>query len=288
MKGLILAGGVGSRLYPATKVLSKQLLPVHDKPLIYYPLSTLLLSGIKDIAIITKPEDRSHFEQLLGDGQNLGITLTYLVQNEPKGIAECFIIAEEFIGEERVALILGDNIFYGVGLGSQLGSLDQTKGASIFAYQVHDAERYGVVEFDKDGRVISIEEKPSSPKSNYAIPGLYFFDNKVVKYAKALKPSARGELEITDLLEMYLLDKKLFCKLLERGTVWLDTGTWDSFADATNFVRILELRQGIKFGCIEEIAWRSKFISNENLKEVASKIPNESYKKYLLNLITDY
>ena len=232
-----------SRLYPATKVLSKQLLPVHDKPLIYYPLSTLLLSGIKDIAIITKPEDRSHFEQLLGDGQNLGITLTYLVQNEPKGIAECFIIAEEFIGEERVALILGDNIFYGVGLGSQLGSLDQTKGASIFAYQVHDAERYGVVEFDKDGRVISIEEKPSAPKSNYAIPGLYFFDNKVVKYAKALKPSARGELEITDLLEMYLLDKKLFCKLLERGTVWLDTGTWDSFADATNFVRILELRQ---------------------------------------------
>ena len=285
MKGIILAGGVGSRLYPATKVISKQLLPVHDKPLIYYPLGTLLLAGIKEIAIITKPEDRQQFIALLGDGNQLGITLTYLIQDEPKGIADCFIIAKEFIGEDKVALILGDNIFYGVGLGNQLRPITDNLGATVFAYQVHDPERYGVVQFDTSGKVLSIEEKPKSPKSSYAIPGLYFFDNKVVDFAENLKPSARGELEITDVLKQYLAELNLSCKVLERGTVWLDTGTWDALSDATNFVRILELRQGNKFGCIEEISWRNSFIDNKQLKEVAETIPNKEYRDYLLNLI---
>ena len=285
MKGIILAGGVGSRLYPATKVISKQLLPVHDKPLIYYPLGTLLLAGIKEIAIITKPEDREQFIALLGDGNQLGITLTYLIQNEPKGIADCFIVAKEFIGEDKVALILGDNIFYGVGLGNQLRPITDNLGATVFAYQVHDPERYGVVEFDKSGKVLSIEEKPKSPKSSYAIPGLYFFDNKVVEFAENLKPSARGELEITDVLKRYLDELNLSCKVLERGTVWLDTGTWDALSDATNFVRILELRQGNKFGCIEEISWRNNFINNKQLMAVAETVPNKEYRDYLLNLI---
>lgn len=285
MRGIVLAGGTGSRLYPATKVVSKQLLPIHDKPLIYYSISTLMLAGIREIALITRPEDQLLFQSLLGDGQNLGLQFTYLVQNEPKGIAECFLIAQDFIGRDSVALILGDNIFYGVGLGAQLNDLSKAKGATAFAYHVHDPERYGVIEFDFTGKVKSIEEKPSNPRSNYAIPGLYFFDNSVVEIASTLKPSKRGELEITDVLLRYLESDTLKCKVLERGTLWLDTGTWDAFLDATNFVRILELRQGTKFGCIEEVAWRNNFITDDQLKEICNKMPNIEYKKYLQQLI---
>lgn len=285
MRGIVLAGGTGSRLYPATKVVSKQLLPIHDKPLIYYSISTLMLAGIREIALITRPEDQLLFQSLLGDGQNLGLQFTYLVQNEPKGIAECFLIAQDFIGRDSVALILGDNIFYGVGLGAQLNDLSKAKGATAFAYHVHDPERYGVIEFDFTGKVKSIEEKPSNPRSNYAIPGLYFFDNSVVEIASTLKPSKRGELEITDVLLRYLESDTLKCKVLERGTLWLDTGTWDAFLDATNFVRILELRQGTKFGCIEEVAWRNNFITDDQLKEICNKMPNIEYKNYLQRLI---
>ena len=285
MRGIVLAGGTGSRLYPATKVVSKQLLPIHDKPLIYYSISTLMLAGIREIALITRPEDQLLFQSLLGDGQNLGLQFTYLVQNEPKGIAECFLIAQDFIGRDSVALILGDNIFYGVGLGAQLNDLSKAKGATAFAYHVHDPERYGVIEFDFTGKVKSIEEKPSNPRSNYAIPGLYFFDNSVVDIASTLKPSKRGELEITDVLLRYLESDTLKCKVLERGTLWLDTGTWDAFLDATNFVRILELRQGTKFGCIEEVAWRNNFITDDQLNEICNKMPNIEYKKYLQQLI---
>ena len=285
MRGIVLAGGTGSRLYPATKVVSKQLLPIHDKPLIFYSISTLMLAGIREIALITRPEDQLLFQSLLGDGQNLGLQFTYLVQNEPKGIAECFLIAQDFIGRDSVALILGDNIFYGVGLGAQLNDLSNAKGATAFAYHVHDPERYGVIEFDFTGKVKSIEEKPSNPRSNYAIPGLYFFDNSVVDIASTLKPSKRGELEITDVLLRYLESDTLKCKVLERGTLWLDTGTWDAFLDATNFVRILELRQGTKFGCIEEVAWRNNFITDDQLKEICNKMPNIEYKNYLQRLI---
>ena len=285
MKGIVLAGGTGSRLYPATKVVSKQLLPIHDKPLIYYSISTLMLAGIREIALITRPEDQLLFQSLLGDGRNLGIQFTYLVQNEPKGIAECFLIAQDFIGGDSVALILGDNIFYGVGLGAQLNDLSNAQGATAFAYHVQDPERYGVIEFDFTGKVKSIEEKPSNPRSNYAIPGLYFFDNSVVEIASTLKPSKRGELEITDVLLRYLESDTLKCKVLERGTLWLDTGTWDAFLDATNFVRILELRQGTKFGCIEEVAWRNNFITDDQLKEICNKMPNIEYKNYLRQLI---
>lgn len=285
MRGIVLAGGTGSRLYPATKVVSKQLLPIHDKPLIFYSISTLMLAGIREIALITRPEDQLLFQSLLGDGRNLGLQFTYLVQNEPKGIAECFLIAQDFIGGDSVALILGDNIFYGVGLGAQLNDLSKAKGATAFAYHVHDPERYGVIEFDFTGKVKSIEEKPSNPRSNYAIPGLYFFDNSVVEIASTLKPSKRGELEITDVLLRYLESDTLKCKVLERGTLWLDTGTWDAFLDATNFVRILELRQGTKFGCIEEVAWRNNFITDDQLKEICNKMPNIEYKNYLQRLI---
>lgn len=285
MKGIVLAGGVGSRLYPATKVVSKQLLPIHDKPLIYYPISTLMLAGINEIAIISKPEDLKSFQSLLGDGSDLGVSFTYLVQHEPRGIAECFLIAEQFINEDTVALILGDNIFYGVGLGNQLRNIASSDFATVFAYHVHDPERYGVIELDQQGSAISIEEKPKFPKSNYAIPGLYFFDNSVVKVAKNLTPSARGELEITDVLKTYLGSKRLKCNVLERGTIWLDTGTWDAFLDATNFVRILELRQGVKFGCLEEVAFRNGFITKTQLNEIANKIPNLEYRNYILNLV---
>lgn len=285
MKGIILAGGVGSRLYPATKVISKQLLPVHDKPLIYYPLGTLLQAGITDIAIITKPEDKTIFEKLLGNGSDLGISISYLTQSKPKGIAECFIIAEQFIKNDSVCLILGDNIFYGVGLGNQLSSIMFRDGALIFAYHVHDPERYGVVHFDDNDKVISIEEKPSIPKSNYAIPGLYFFDNKVLEFSKKIKPSKRGELEITDVLNIYLQNSELTCKVLARGTIWLDTGTWDSFADASSFVKVVELRQGNKIGCVEEIAWRKKYISDEQLIELAKNNMNPDYSNYLLRLL---
>jgi glucose-1-phosphate thymidylyltransferase len=285
MKGIVLAGGVGSRLFPATKVISKQLLPIHDKPLIYYPISTLMLAGIREIAIISKPEDRDLFQKLLGDGHELGISFTYLVQKEPRGIAECFLIAEEFIGEDSVSLILGDNIFYGVGLGAQLSQLSSISGAVAFAYHVHDPERYGVIEFNRAGVALSIEEKPKLPKSNFAIPGLYFFDNKVIEISRRLVPSERGELEITDVLKEYLNTKKLNCRILERGTVWLDTGTWDAFSDATNFIRILELRQGNKIACLEEIAWRNNFISQDQFIEIAKLQPNENLKNYLLDLI---
>jgi glucose-1-phosphate thymidylyltransferase len=285
MKGIVLAGGVGSRLFPATKVISKQLLPIHDKPLIYYPISTLMLAGIREIAIISKPEDRDLFQKLLGDGHELGISFTYLVQKEPRGIAECFLIAEEFIGEDSVSLILGDNIFYGVGLGAQLSQLSSISGAVAFAYHVHDPERYGVIEFNRAGVALSIEEKPKLPKSNFAIPGLYFFDNKVIEISRRLVPSERGELEITDVLKEYLNTKKLNCRILERGTVWLDTGTWDAFSDATNFIRILELRQGSKIACLEEIAWRSGFINNNQLLMAADNIANKDYELYLRNLI---
>lgn len=285
MKGIVLAGGVGSRLFPATKVISKQLLPIHDKPLIYYPISTLMLAGIREIAIISKPEDRDLFQKLLGDGHELGISFTYLVQKEPRGIAECFLIAEEFIGEDSVSLILGDNIFYGVGLGAQLSQLSSISGAVAFAYHVHDPERYGVIEFNRAGVALSIEEKPKLPKSNFAIPGLYFFDNKVIEISRRLVPSERGELEITDVLKEYLNTKKLNCRILERGTVWLDTGTWDAFSDATNFIRILELRQGSKIACLEEIAWRNNFISQDQFIEIAKLQPNENLKNYLLDLI---
>ena len=285
MKGIVLAGGVGSRLFPATKVISKQLLPIHDKPLIYYPISTLMLAGIREIAIISKPEDRDLFQKLLGDGHELGISFTYLVQKEPRGIAECFLIAEEFIGEDSVSLILGDNIFYGVGLGAQLSQLSSISGAVAFAYHVHDPERYGVIEFNRAGVALSIEEKPKLPKSNFAIPGLYFFDNKGIEISRRLVPSERGELEITDVLKEYLNTKKLNCRILERGTVWLDTGTWDAFSDATNFIRILELRQGSKIACLEEIAWRSGFINNNQLLMAADNIANKDYELYLRNLI---
>lgn len=285
MKGIVLAGGVGSRLFPATKVISKQLLPIHDKPLIYYPISTLMLAGIREIAIISKLEDRDLFQKLLGDGHELGISFTYLVQKEPRGIAECFLIAEEFIGEDSVSLILGDNIFYGVGLGAQLSQLSSISGAVAFAYHVHDPERYGVIEFNRAGVALSIEEKPKLPKSNFAIPGLYFFDNKVIEISRRLVPSERGELEITDVLKEYLNTKKLNCRILERGTVWLDTGTWDAFSDATNFIRILELRQGSKIACLEEIAWRSGFINNNQLLMAADNIANKDYELYLRNLI---
>ena len=285
MKGIVLAGGVGSRLFPATKVISKQLLPIHDKPLIYYPISTLMLAGIREIAIISKPEDRDLFQKLLGDGHELGISFTYLVQNEPRGIAECFLIAEEFIGEDSVSLILGDNIFYGVGLGAQLSQLSSISGAVAFAYHVHDPERYGVIEFNRAGVALSIEEKPKLPKSNFAIPGLYFFDNNVIEISRRLVPSERGELEITDVLKEYLNTKKLNCRILERGTVWLDTGTWDAFSDATNFIRILELRQGNKIACLEEIAWRNNFISQDQFIEIAKLQPNENLKNYLLDLV---
>ena len=285
MKGIVLAGGVGSRLFPATKVISKQLLPIHDKPLIYYPISTLMLAGIREIAIISKPEDRDLFQKLLGDGHELGISFTYLVQKEPRGIAECFLIAEEFIGEDSVSLILGDNIFYGVGLGAQLSQLSSISGAVAFAYHVHDPERYGVIEFNRAGVALSIEEKPKLPKSNFAIPGLYFFDNKGIEISRRLVPSERGELEITDVLKEYLNTKKLNCRILERGTVWLDTGSWDAFSDATNFIRILELRQGSKIACLEEIAWRSGFINNNQLLMAADNIANKDYELYLRNLI---
>lgn len=244
-----------------------------------------MLAGIREIAIISKPEDRDLFQKLLGDGHELGISFTYLVQKEPRGIAECFLIAEEFIGEDSVSLILGDNIFYGVGLGAQLSQLSSISGAVAFAYHVHDPERYGVIEFNRAGVALSIEEKPKLPKSNFAIPGLYFFDNKGIEISRRLVPSERGELEITDVLKEYLNTKKLNCRILERGTVWLDTGTWDAFSDATNFIRILELRQGSKIACLEEIAWRSGFINNNQLLMAADNIANKDYELYLRNLI---
>ncbi|HMQ00324.1 MAG TPA: glucose-1-phosphate thymidylyltransferase RfbA, partial [Cyclobacteriaceae bacterium] len=272
MKGIILAGGSGTRLYPLTIVVSKQLMPLYDKPMIYYPLSVLMMAGIKDILIISTPHDKPLFEKLLGDGAQLGCKFSYQEQPKPEGLAQAFIIGEEFIGDDKVALILGDNIFYGSGLPKLLRSINNPDGGTIFAYHVQDPERYGVVEFDHDNKVISIEEKPLEPKSNYAVPGLYFYDNEVVAIAKSLKPSPRGELEITDVNNVYLKRGKLNVAVMDRGTAWLDTGTFDSLMQAANFVQVIEQRQGLKIGCIEEVAYRMGFIDEKQLLKLAAPL----------------
>ena len=285
MKGIILAGGTGSRLHPITQGISKQLTPVYDKPMIYYPLSTLMLAGIRDILIITTPTDQEQFQRLLGDGSRFGINLEYKVQPSPDGLAQAFILGADFIGNDPVALVLGDNIFYGPGLGTQLATYEQKDGATVFAYRVADPRAYGVVEFDENFNALSIEEKPENPKSDYAIPGLYFYDSKVVEYARQIKPSPRGELEITDLNRVYLEQGKLKVEVLPRGTAWLDTGTFDSLADATNFIRTVQSRQGLSVGCPEEIAWRHGWLSDEQLREIATPLTKSGYGSYLLGLL---
>ncbi|WP_279789416.1 glucose-1-phosphate thymidylyltransferase RfbA [Rothia sp. RSM407] len=285
MKGIILAGGTGSRLHPITQGISKQLTPVYDKPMIYYPLSTLMLAGIRDILIITTPADQEQFQRLLGDGSRFGINLEYKVQPSPDGLAQAFILGADFIGNDPVALVLGDNIFYGPGLGTQLATYEQKDGATVFAYQVADPRAYGVVEFDEDFNALSIEEKPENPKSDYAIPGLYFYDSKVVEYARQIKPSPRGELEITDLNRVYLEQGKLKVEVLPRGTAWLDTGTFDSLADASNFIRTVQSRQGLSVGCPEEIAWRHGWLSDEQLRDIATPLVKSGYGSYLLGLL---
>jgi len=285
MRGIILAGGSGSRLWPITRGISKQLMPIYDKPMVYYPLSTLMLAGIRDILVITTPEYHDQFKSLLGDGSGLGIRLEYAVQPSPDGLAQAFIIGEEFIGDESVALVLGDNIFHGAGLGTALSRNESIDGGLIFAYQVADPTAYGVVEFDDDFRAISIEEKPPRPRSNYAVPGLYFYDNGVVDIAKTIRPSARGELEISTVNERYLHAGKLQVQVLDRGTAWLDTGTFESMMQASEYVRVIEDRQGYKIGCIEEAAWRAGWIDDAQLVRLAEPLRKSGYGEYLIRLV---
>jgi glucose-1-phosphate thymidylyltransferase len=285
MRGIILAGGSGTRLHPITQGVSKQLLPVYDKPMIYYPLSLLMMAGIRDVLIISTTNDTPAFERLLGDGSRIGLNIEYAVQPRPDGLAQAFLIGEDFIGNEKVCLVLGDNIFFGTGLGTALKNCVDVDGGHVFAYHVSNPSEYGVVEFDEDGKAISLEEKPQNPKSSYAIPGLYFYDNEIVSVAKSIKPSARGELEITTVNEEYLKRGKLSVTVLDRGTAWLDTGTTDSLMAAGEFVQVVEKRQGLKIGCIEEIAWRQKFITSEHLREIAEPLRKSGYGEYLLGLL---
>ncbi|MEO8887654.1 MAG: glucose-1-phosphate thymidylyltransferase RfbA [Mucilaginibacter sp.] len=285
MKGIILAGGSGTRLYPITRAISKQLMPIYDKPMIYYPLSVLMLADIKDVLIITTPEDNESFKRLLGDGKDMGCNFEYAVQEKPNGLAQAFVIGEKFIGHDKAALILGDNIFYGSGFSKLIQSFNDVVGAAIFAYPVADPERYGVVEFDENFKALSIEEKPKHPKSNFAVPGLYFYDNSVIEVAKNLKPSPRGEYEITDVNKHYLEQGTLQVGVMDRGTAWLDTGTFDSLSDASEFVRVIEKRQDTKIGCIEEIAYKMGFIDKTQLKAIAQKYIKSGYGQYLLKLL---
>ena len=287
MRGILLAGGTGSRLWPLTRSISKQLLPVFDKPMIYYPISTLVMAGICEILIVTTPEDRPHFHRLLGDGSQWGLRLDYAVQERPEGIAQALVLGADFIGDEPVALILGDNIFHGSGLGSRLTGYTDLKGGQVFAYALADPSAYGVVEFDEMGLVLSIEEKPTRPRSRYAVPGLYFYDNRVVEIARTLRPSTRGELEITDVNRAYMEEGELYVTPLDRGTAWLDTGTFTSLVQASEFVRVIEERQGFKVGCVEEVAWRAGLISDTQLRLLAEPLLKSGYGRYLLDLLTE-